>query len=104
MCTRRRWRRACGCRGRATSACSTSSRREFPLHHEPVIPRRDEALTYTRPRRNVMAALNQRKSETHRDLDAVVVGAGFAGLYMLYRLPALRFFATLLEGGADRAG
>jgi cation diffusion facilitator CzcD-associated flavoprotein CzcO/acetyl esterase/lipase len=51
-----------------------------------------------------MAVLNQRKSETDRDLDAVVVGAGFAGLYMLYRLRALGFSTTVLESGDDVGG
>ena len=51
-----------------------------------------------------MAALNQRKSETDRDLDAVVVGAGFAGLYMLYRLRSLGFSTTVLESGDDVGG
>ena len=34
-------------------------------------------------------------------VDAVVVGAGFAGLYMLYRLRELGLAGQLLLGGAD---
>ena len=32
-------------------------------------------------------------------LDAVIVGAGFAGMYMLHRLRGLGFRALLLEAG-----
>ena len=33
---------------------------------------------------------------TEKTLDAVVVGAGFAGMYMLYRLRELGFFGSRL--------
>ena len=39
-----------------------------------------------------------------RDVDVVVVGAGFAGLYMLYRLRTLGFSAIGIEGGRDVGG
>ncbi len=38
-----------------------------------------------------------------REYDAVVVGAGFAGIYLLYRLRELGFSARVLEAG-DRVG
>jgi len=41
-------------------------------------------------------------SETR--IDAVVVGAGFAGLYMLYRLRELGLSARVFEAGADVGG
>jgi len=38
------------------------------------------------------------------DLDVVVVGAGFAGIYMLYRLRELGFTATVIESADDVGG
>src|ERR1700738_2986350 len=38
------------------------------------------------------------------DVDAVVVGAGFAGLYMLYRLRELGFTVEVLEAGTESGG
>ena len=38
------------------------------------------------------------------DVDVVVVGAGFAGLYMLHRLRGLGLSATVLESGDDVGG
>src|SRR5829696_7628563 len=38
------------------------------------------------------------------ELDAVVVGAGFAGLYMLYRLRQAGFASIVLESGDDVGG
>ena len=38
------------------------------------------------------------------DVDVVVVGAGFAGLYMLHRLRQLGFSATVLESADDVGG
>ena len=38
------------------------------------------------------------------DLDAVIVGAGFAGLYMLHRLRGLGFTARVLEAGSGVGG
>ena len=40
----------------------------------------------------------------NRDLDVVVVGAGFAGLYMLHRLRGLGFSTTVLESADDVGG
>ena len=34
------------------------------------------------------------------DFDAVIVGAGFAGLYMLHRLRGMGFSARVLEAGS----
>src|SRR3954469_12412674 len=42
--------------------------------------------------------------EPPTDLDAVVVGAGFAGLYMLYRLRELGLRARVFEMGSDLGG
>ncbi len=39
-----------------------------------------------------------------RDLDAVVIGAGFAGLYMVYRLRELGFSVRGLEAGTGVGG
>ncbi len=39
-----------------------------------------------------------------RDLDAVIVGAGFAGLYALHRLRALGFSARVFEAGQGVGG
>jgi cyclohexanone monooxygenase len=39
-----------------------------------------------------------------RQVDAVVVGAGFAGLYMLYKLRALGLTAVAIEAGSDVGG
>src|SRR4051812_10135345 len=38
------------------------------------------------------------------ELDAVVVGAGFAGLYMLYRLRAQGLSVKVFEAGGDIGG
>src|SRR5947209_4941637 len=38
------------------------------------------------------------------DFDAVIVGAGFAGLYMLHRLRELRFSARVYEAGSGVGG
>lgn len=37
-------------------------------------------------------------------LDAIIIGAGFAGLYMLYKLRQLGFKALVLEAGSDVGG
>jgi cyclohexanone monooxygenase len=39
-----------------------------------------------------------------RELDAIVVGAGFAGLYALYRLRTMGLQAQILEAGGDIGG
>jgi cation diffusion facilitator CzcD-associated flavoprotein CzcO len=43
-------------------------------------------------------------SGNRRDLDVVVVGAGFAGLYMLYRIKELGLSARVLEAGGGVGG
>jgi cyclohexanone monooxygenase len=43
-------------------------------------------------------------SRTTADLDVVVVGAGFAGMYMLHRLRALGFSVRVLEAGGGVGG
>ena len=40
----------------------------------------------------------------NRDLDVVVVGAGFAGLYLLHRLRGLGFSTTVIESADDVGG
>lgn len=42
--------------------------------------------------------------EVDRDLDALIIGAGFAGLYMLHRLRQMGFRARLLEAGNGIGG
>jgi len=39
-----------------------------------------------------------------REFDAIVVGAGFSGLYMLHRLRGLGFSARVIEAGGDVGG
>ncbi len=39
-----------------------------------------------------------------RDYDVAIVGAGFAGLYMLHRLRGLGFSAAVFESGGDVGG
>ena len=39
-----------------------------------------------------------------RDVDVVIVGAGFAGMYMLHRLRAMGMRARVLEAGSDVGG
>mgnify|MGYP003397324208 CR=1 FL=1 len=46
---------------------------------------------------------NDNKPNVRSDVDVVVVGAGFAGLYMLHRLRGLGFSSVVLEG-ADGVG
>ena len=43
-------------------------------------------------------------ARTHGDFDVVVVGAGFAGLYMLHRLRGLGFTAVVFEAGGVVGG
>src|SRR5678810_921753 len=52
-----------------------------------------------------MSAPNGGKSESRpADTDVVVVGAGFAGLYMLHKLRTLGFSAIVLERADDVGG
>src|SRR6202030_583852 len=46
----------------------------------------------------------QRPNEVGTDFDAVVVGAGFAGMYMLHRLRGLGFSARVCEAGSGVGG
>src|ERR1044072_6686272 len=48
----------------------------------------------------------QHESQTgvSRDFDAVIVGAGFAGMYMLHRLRGLGFRARVFEAGGGGGG
>src|SRR5476651_2144850 len=39
-----------------------------------------------------------------RNLDAVIIGAGFGGMYMLHRLRGKGFSARVLEAGSDVGG
>src|SRR5690349_986092 len=52
----------------------------------------------------MVAATEGTTAEVTQELDAVVVGAGFAGLYMLYRLRQLGFTALGIESGGDVGG
>jgi cyclohexanone monooxygenase len=46
----------------------------------------------------------QRPNEVGTDFDAVIVGAGFAGMYMLHRLRGLGFSARVFEAGSGVGG
>jgi len=39
-----------------------------------------------------------------RDFDVIVIGAGFAGMYMLHRLRGLGLTVRVLEAGEDVGG
>src|SRR5689334_5899543 len=47
---------------------------------------------------------SQSRSNSLADYDAVVVGAGFAGMYMLHRLRALGMRARVYEAGSGVGG
>ena len=47
---------------------------------------------------------NNRAPEVNINFDAVVVGAGFAGMYMLHRLRGMGLKARVYEGGGDVGG
>jgi cation diffusion facilitator CzcD-associated flavoprotein CzcO len=51
-----------------------------------------------------MARRQERTMSVHQNLDAVVVGAGFAGLYQLYRLRELGLRCRVVEAGGDVGG
>lgn len=44
------------------------------------------------------------RSDGAIEVDALVVGAGFAGIYMLYRMRELGFSAQVVEAGSDVGG
>jgi cation diffusion facilitator CzcD-associated flavoprotein CzcO len=52
----------------------------------------------------LLADLTHGKDEPTRTLDAVIIGAGFAGLYMLYRLRSQGRRALLFEAGSGVGG
>ena len=45
-----------------------------------------------------------RAADTAQDLDALIVGAGFAGMYMLHRLRQLGLRVRVLEAGEGVGG
>ncbi|MSQ59888.1 MAG: NAD(P)/FAD-dependent oxidoreductase [Betaproteobacteria bacterium] len=47
---------------------------------------------------------SQHKSSSDAELDAVIVGAGFAGMYMLHRLRGLGFRVRVFEAGSGVGG
>jgi cation diffusion facilitator CzcD-associated flavoprotein CzcO/acetyl esterase/lipase len=51
-----------------------------------------------------VASTNGAARTGHNDLDAVVVGAGFAGLYLLHRLRGLGFSTKVFEAADDVGG
>jgi cyclohexanone monooxygenase len=51
-----------------------------------------------------MNEINEEKNNRIRTFDAVIVGAGFAGLYMLHRLRGLGFSVRVYEAGAGVGG
>src|SRR5260370_8272654 len=52
----------------------------------------------------VAARASEATSSTTQQLDVAVVGAGFAGLYLLYRLRKAGFTTLLLEEAGDVGG
>jgi cyclohexanone monooxygenase len=54
-------------------------------------------MQWERPERDQRAAVSE-------DIDVLIVGAGFAGLYMLYKLRELGFRAQVVEAGSDVGG
>ena len=54
--------------------------------------------------RQAMAQATAARSPETGIFDAVVVGAGFAGLYMLHRLRGLGFTARVYEAGGGVGG
>ena len=48
--------------------------------------------------------MHMSNSGSQRELDVVVVGAGFAGMYLLYKLRPLGFSVKVLEAGTDVGG
>ncbi len=52
----------------------------------------------------VQPVSGKRQSATQQSYDVVVVGAGFAGMYMLYRLRGLGLIARVYEQGDGVGG
>ena len=50
------------------------------------------------------AAANERASDAQTEFDAIVIGAGFGGMYMLHRLLQQGLSVRLLEQGSDLGG
>jgi cation diffusion facilitator CzcD-associated flavoprotein CzcO len=48
--------------------------------------------------------MSQTHSEAEQPLDALIIGAGFHGLYQLYRLRELGFSVRVIEAGAELGG
>ena len=46
----------------------------------------------------------ENKTEAINEFDAVIVGAGFAGMYMLYRLRNMGLSVLVVEAGSDVGG
>src|SRR5260221_5306067 len=51
-----------------------------------------------------MTKIDAQRAATPQPLDAVIVGAGFAGLYMLHRLRGLGLSVRVFEAGSDVGG
>ncbi|MBI2766386.1 MAG: NAD(P)/FAD-dependent oxidoreductase [Chloroflexi bacterium] len=51
-----------------------------------------------------MCAQQKTSADTRTEFDAIIVGAGFAGMYMLYRLRGLGFSARVIERGTGVGG
>src|ERR1700716_1762697 len=65
---------------------------------------RSRKWTGREARRAMTADTTIRAPKTEAALDAVVVGAGFAGMYMLHRLRGLGFSARVFEAGGGVGG
>src|SRR5687767_7498469 len=66
---------------------------------EPLSP-----STPTAPTTMAQTAAKSQRTATSRDYDVIVVGAGFAGLYMLHRLRGLGLSVRVFEAGSGIGG
>ncbi|HCC45120.1 MAG TPA: cyclohexanone monooxygenase, partial [Gammaproteobacteria bacterium] len=52
----------------------------------------------------VSASHQNKRAMPKENFDAVIVGAGFAGMYMLHKLRSLQMTAVIFEAGDDVGG
>src|SRR5687768_5722378 len=95
MDSSRRMRYLCPVREPMSTSCYSRSTR-------PHLPRTRATMTMTNPRRSDRP--EPPAAEPARAVDAVIVGAGFAGIYMLHRLRGLGLSARVYEAGKGVGG
>src|SRR5579864_4164924 len=85
--------------------CARCARRRWPMIMA-YISRAPFRTSGAQPKERRRGALMSggMASENNGQLDVVVVGAGFAGLYLLHRLRGLGLSAKLLESADDVGG